>query len=250
MEMAHKMGITQQRLFPHLTLSIGDIEATPLEMATVMATIANGGVHQTPYFVQKVDGPDGKVLIDESAPAPATEVLDQDVAECEQLMLRGVITGGTGTATPTSPATSRSARPAPPTTGATRGSSAPPDASSSPPRCGSATAPTRSRRRLRWRHRGADLARLHEPGALGRPTTSLPDPGPVCSRPGADREPRRRATAPGLPADTSQLPTVSQTPPPCRRPPPRRHPTAEHHRPPPPPPPATTTPPATTVPGG
>ena len=35
MEMAHKMGITQQRLFPHLTLSIGDIEATPLEMATV-----------------------------------------------------------------------------------------------------------------------------------------------------------------------------------------------------------------------
>ncbi len=51
MEMAHKLGITQQRLFPHLTLSIGDIEATPLEMATVIATIANGGVHQTPYFV-------------------------------------------------------------------------------------------------------------------------------------------------------------------------------------------------------
>ena len=37
---------------PHLTLSIGDIEATPLEMATVMATIANDGVHQAPYFVQ------------------------------------------------------------------------------------------------------------------------------------------------------------------------------------------------------
>ena len=57
MEMAHKMGITQQRLFPHLTLSIGDIEATPLEMATVIATIANGGVHQTPYFVSDSQGP-------------------------------------------------------------------------------------------------------------------------------------------------------------------------------------------------
>ncbi|MEX1007071.1 MAG: transglycosylase domain-containing protein [Acidimicrobiia bacterium] len=98
MEMAHKMGITQQRLFPHLTLSIGDIEATPLEMATVIATIANGGVHQAPYFVQNVVGSNGLPLpgfpeIDR----PGDRVLAQDVAECEQILLRGVITGGTGT---------------------------------------------------------------------------------------------------------------------------------------------------------
>jgi penicillin-binding protein 1A len=99
MDMAHKMGIVQQRLFPHLTLSIGDIEATPLEMATVMATIANDGVHQSPYFVQKVMAPNNPIpVIDESnRPALGDRVLDQDVAECEQIMLRGVITGGTGT---------------------------------------------------------------------------------------------------------------------------------------------------------
>jgi penicillin-binding protein 1A len=98
MQMAHDMGITQQRLFPHLTLSIGDIEATPLEMATVIATVANDGVHHTPYFVSKVVAPDGKVLIDNiNHPAPPNRALDPDVAECEQLVLRGVITGGTGT---------------------------------------------------------------------------------------------------------------------------------------------------------
>ena len=98
MQMAHDMGITQQRLFPHLTLSIGDIEATPLEMATVMATIANDGVHHPPYFVQKVVAPNGEVLIDNATrPLPSNQALDPDVAECEQIMLRGVITGGTGT---------------------------------------------------------------------------------------------------------------------------------------------------------
>jgi membrane peptidoglycan carboxypeptidase len=99
MDMAHKMGIVQQRLFPHLTLSIGDIEATPLEMATVMSTIANDGVHQSPYFVQRVTAPNNTVpVIDESNRAALGDrVLDADVAECEQLVLRGVITGGTGT---------------------------------------------------------------------------------------------------------------------------------------------------------
>jgi membrane peptidoglycan carboxypeptidase len=99
MKMAHAMGITQQKLFPHLTLSIGDIEATPLEMATVISTIANGGVHQAPYFVQDVKGPDGLSLefFPENRAGGGDRVLDQDVAECEQIVLRGVITGGTGT---------------------------------------------------------------------------------------------------------------------------------------------------------
>jgi penicillin-binding protein 1A len=98
MQVAHDLGITQQRLFPHLTLPIGDVEATPLEMATVIATIANDGVHQDPYFVQKIVAPNGQTPIDESNRAGlGRQVLAPDVAECEQLMLRNVITGGTGT---------------------------------------------------------------------------------------------------------------------------------------------------------
>ena len=98
MDMAHAMGITQKRLFPHLTLSIGDVEATPLEMATVMSTIANDGVHQAPYFVQDVKGPNDISIsgFPENRAGGGDRVLEADVAQCEQLVLRGVITGGTG----------------------------------------------------------------------------------------------------------------------------------------------------------
>ena len=95
-DMAHKMGITQQTLQQILTLTLGTIEATPLEMATVIATVASGGVHHTPYFVQKVTTPEGEVLVDESG-ATGEPVLSPDVAACEQNMLRRVVTGGTGT---------------------------------------------------------------------------------------------------------------------------------------------------------
>ena len=64
-------------------------------MATVMATIANGGVHHTPYVVQKVVGARRQGLLDEQQ-RPASQALTADVAACEQNVLRGVVTGGTG----------------------------------------------------------------------------------------------------------------------------------------------------------
>jgi penicillin-binding protein 1A len=97
MDMAHRMGITQLTLFPHLTLSIGDIEATPLEMASVMATVANDGVHQSPYFVDRIIGPDGLPLTGfNDSTRPGNPVMSPEAAQCEQVMLRSVITGGTG----------------------------------------------------------------------------------------------------------------------------------------------------------
>ncbi len=97
-KLAHQMGIAQTRPAPtdqFLTLSIGTVEATPLEMATVMATIANGGVHHTPVVVQKVIRPDGTAIIDNAGNA-GDVVLDRDVANCEANVLRGVVTHGTG----------------------------------------------------------------------------------------------------------------------------------------------------------
>jgi membrane peptidoglycan carboxypeptidase len=93
-EMANKMGITQP-LQPILNLSIGTIEATPLEMATVIGTVANDGVRITPYMVQKVVDAQGTVLIDNAAP-PSERVFSHDVAACTQNLLRTVVTGGTG----------------------------------------------------------------------------------------------------------------------------------------------------------
>jgi penicillin-binding protein 1A len=93
-DMAHKMGITKQNLQAYLTLTLGVFEQNTETMADVMATIASGGVHRTPYVVQKIVFPDGKVL---DTASPGDQVLTPDVAACEQNVLRGVVTGGTGT---------------------------------------------------------------------------------------------------------------------------------------------------------
>ena len=63
-------------------------------MASVMATIANNGVHHPPYVVQKVVGPDGTVVFDQND--PGSVAFSPEVAACEQNILRGVVTGGTG----------------------------------------------------------------------------------------------------------------------------------------------------------
>lgn len=91
---ANRMGITQA-LQPLLNLSIGTIEATPLEMATVISTIANNGWHIRPYVVQKVVDPDGVALIDNGL-HPADQVFSAEVAACTMNLLRGAVTQGTG----------------------------------------------------------------------------------------------------------------------------------------------------------
>ncbi|HEU5308374.1 MAG TPA: transglycosylase domain-containing protein [Acidimicrobiia bacterium] len=93
-DMAHKMGITKSNLQPYLTLTLGVFAQNTETMANVMATVASGGVHHTPYVVQKIVFPDGKVL---DTTSPGDQVLSPDVAACEQNVLRGVVTGGTGT---------------------------------------------------------------------------------------------------------------------------------------------------------
>jgi membrane peptidoglycan carboxypeptidase len=80
-----------------LTFTLGVISITPLEMANIAATIADGGIHHDPIFVSKVVGPDGKVVFDETG-RPGTRVLDPDVAACEVSILHGPIDSPRGTA--------------------------------------------------------------------------------------------------------------------------------------------------------
>ncbi|MDQ6853915.1 MAG: transglycosylase domain-containing protein, partial [Actinomycetota bacterium] len=80
-----------------LTFTLGVISITPLEMATIGSTIANGGIHHDPIFVQKVVGADGKVIFDETG-RPGNRVLDPDVAACEASVLHGPIDAPGGTA--------------------------------------------------------------------------------------------------------------------------------------------------------
>ena len=95
---AHALGITQQTLKPVLTLTLGAVESTPLEMATVTSTIANGGIHRPPLFVSKIVTPTGDVLFDAGKDVKGDRAISAETAACETDLLRGVITGGTGTA--------------------------------------------------------------------------------------------------------------------------------------------------------
>lgn len=98
--MANRMGIhiprpgsTQSVAVP--TITLGAVEATPLEMAGVAGILANDGVRHPPIFVTKVLDSDGNVVFQQDA-SPPEQVIDPDIAHCETDVLRGVLTRGTG----------------------------------------------------------------------------------------------------------------------------------------------------------
>ncbi|HXY93045.1 MAG TPA: transglycosylase domain-containing protein [Acidimicrobiia bacterium] len=95
-DMAHRLGITQP-VPDYLPITLGVKEATPLEMATVAATLADDGVHHAPLFIERVVDSHGHTVVDNTHPR-GTQVVAPDVVDCETDMLRGVIQDGTGTA--------------------------------------------------------------------------------------------------------------------------------------------------------
>ena len=72
------------------------IGVTPLEMANGYATLANGGIRNTPTAITKVEFPNGDT--DEPKPGDRERVFSDGVAYEVTDVLKGVISGGTGTA--------------------------------------------------------------------------------------------------------------------------------------------------------
>jgi peptidoglycan glycosyltransferase len=70
---------------------------TPLQMAEVAQTIANGGLRMKPRLVEKIVDPDGRT-IEQPLPATATRVMSQKAAAELAGMMRNVVEQGTGTA--------------------------------------------------------------------------------------------------------------------------------------------------------
>jgi peptidoglycan glycosyltransferase len=75
----------------------GDLQVTPLQMATVAQTIGNGGVRMEPRLVEKVVDPDGRTM-DEPLPEEAQRVMSAETAAKLTDMMRKVVEEGTGTA--------------------------------------------------------------------------------------------------------------------------------------------------------
>jgi len=68
--------------------------ATPLQMALVAATIANGGVQPKPYLVQKIVAPDGSTVVKTTPQTLGRVIKPQTAAELNQMM-QLVVQGGT-----------------------------------------------------------------------------------------------------------------------------------------------------------
>jgi penicillin-binding protein 1A len=93
-DMAHALGVNRP-LQPLPALALGAQEVSPLEMASVQATLATGGVYRSPTFVSRITGPDGAVLYERDV-APGQRVLDDAAAWLTTSALEEVIQQGTG----------------------------------------------------------------------------------------------------------------------------------------------------------
>jgi peptidoglycan glycosyltransferase len=69
---------------------------TPLQMAMVASTVANGGIVPKPYVVQRILGHDGSVVRDTKPATLGRAIKPQTAATLNQLMV-SVVQGGTGT---------------------------------------------------------------------------------------------------------------------------------------------------------
>ncbi|MDI6717030.1 MAG: PBP1A family penicillin-binding protein [Actinomycetota bacterium] len=92
---ARKLGITSD-LNQDPAIVLGGLKwgVTPLEMASAYSTLANNGVYNKPFGVQKIVMPDGKVIYEhEDKPRQA---VDHEVAYLVTDILKDVIRSGTG----------------------------------------------------------------------------------------------------------------------------------------------------------
>ncbi|GHF75002.1 transglycosylase domain-containing protein [Deinococcus ficus] len=73
-----------------LSLSIGTLEASPLQMAAAYATFVNGGLYHQPTLVRRFDNAKGETVYKRAAPEPR-RVWDAQTAWLGLDMLRGVV---------------------------------------------------------------------------------------------------------------------------------------------------------------
>lgn len=94
-DMAASLGLPKKRLQPYPSISLGAEEATPLEMASAYATMANDGVFHEPRFVSKVLDRNNKVIFE--GPDKGRRAVSPQTARVAISVLRAVVERGTGT---------------------------------------------------------------------------------------------------------------------------------------------------------
>ncbi len=95
-EMAHTLGIESELpIVPSIVLGAGEVSV--LDMASAYSTFRDHGMHRQPVLIERVEDSRGNVLYDVND-TPAQQVISPEVADTVTTALRGVVSGGTGTA--------------------------------------------------------------------------------------------------------------------------------------------------------
>jgi penicillin-binding protein 1A len=94
-KLARAVGVTNSRLDPVPSLSLGTSPVTLLEMVSSYSTIAKVGEYRKPVFIRKITDRDGNVLAEFEA--EAQRAMSEDTAVELIDMMRGVVRRGTGT---------------------------------------------------------------------------------------------------------------------------------------------------------
>ena len=68
-------GFRRDQLPNNLTLALGSMEATPLEVATGFAVFANGGFHIQPFYIDRIEGPGGQIVYKAEPTTVCTECI-------------------------------------------------------------------------------------------------------------------------------------------------------------------------------
>jgi membrane peptidoglycan carboxypeptidase len=94
-DVAQRMGVTNP-LEANLSLTLGTSDVNPLSMASAYATLATDGERHAPYFIERVEDHDGRVLL-KTEPKVERAISAQHARTTTQILTQ-VVNGGTGTA--------------------------------------------------------------------------------------------------------------------------------------------------------
>ncbi|MDO9162738.1 MAG: penicillin-binding protein 1A [Methylococcaceae bacterium] len=78
---AQRFGFNEQQLPKTLSLALGSGDATPLQMARVYATFANGGFLVSPYYIERIESNDGEVVYQAKPKLACPECNDDELTK-------------------------------------------------------------------------------------------------------------------------------------------------------------------------
>ena len=92
---ARRLGISS-KIQTGPSMALGAVEVSPLEMAKAYAPFSNGGLHASPYGIERIRTRSGQVLY-ERRPTERTPVVGNPALGQMNRVMRAVVTSGTGT---------------------------------------------------------------------------------------------------------------------------------------------------------